>query len=158
MATNPLLRELRAGRLDLVVGTLPVERGVDLEVFPVYTREASARRPPGASARAQARLSFPRRSPEHPFISFHEGANTRRIIEAVLAEHGVSPRVTMTTDSPEAIRNLAAAGLGHRDSARELVRDDIAAGGLVEIRIGATRLRADARLDHSRAAVPFLRR
>jgi DNA-binding transcriptional LysR family regulator len=134
MATNPLLKELRAGRMDLVVGTLPVEKGADLEVFPVYTERLLLVARPGHPL-ARRRGLLPAALAEHPFISFHEGANTRGIIETVLAEHGVVPRVTMTTDSPEAIRNLAAAGLGIAILPEKLVRDDIGRGALVEIRI-----------------------
>jgi DNA-binding transcriptional LysR family regulator len=68
-------------------------------------------------------------------ISFHEGAITRRIIEEVLESHGVSPRVTMTTDSPEAIRNLVAAGLGLAILPERVVRDGIRRRSLVEIKI-----------------------
>jgi DNA-binding transcriptional LysR family regulator len=134
MGTSPLLRELRAGRLDLVVGTLPVEKGADLDVFPVYTERLLPVARPGHPL-ARRRSLLPAALAEHPFISFHEGANTRRIIEGVLAEHGVAPRVTVTTDSPEAIRNLAAAGLGIAILPENLVRDDIARGALVEIRV-----------------------
>ena len=134
MGTGPLLKELRGGRLDFVVGTLPIERGVDLDVFPVYTERLLVVARPGHPL-ARRRALLPAALAEHSFISFHEGANTRRIIEAVLAEHGVSPRVTMTTDSPEAIRNLAAAGLGIAILPEKLVRDDIGRGTLVEIRI-----------------------
>jgi DNA-binding transcriptional LysR family regulator len=134
MGTSPLLRELRVGRLDLVVGTLPVEPGGDIEVFPIYTERlilvahpghplAGRRRLPAASLAGQA------------FISFHEGAITRRIVEDVLLAHGVAPRVTMTTDSPEAIRNLAAAGLGMAILPEKVVRDDLRRRVLVEIRI-----------------------
>jgi DNA-binding transcriptional LysR family regulator len=134
MATSPLLKELRAGRLDLVVGTLPVEKGADLEVFPVYVERLLPVAGPGHPL-ARRRSLLPAALTEHPFISFHEGANTRRIIEAVLAEHGVAPRVTVTTDSPEEIRNLAAAGLGIAILPERLVRDDIGRGALVEIKI-----------------------
>ena len=134
MATNPLLKELRAGRLDLVVGTLPVEKGADLEVFPVYTERLLLVARPGHPL-ARRRDLLPAALAEHPFISFHEGANTRGIIEGVLGGHGVALRVTMTTDSPEAIRNLAAAGLGIAILPENLVRDDIGRGALVEIRI-----------------------
>jgi DNA-binding transcriptional LysR family regulator len=134
MATNPLLKALRAGRLDLVVGTMPVEQGDDLEVFPVFTERLLVVARPGHPL-AGGRARRPAALAEHPFISFHEGANTRRIIEAALAAHGVAPRVTMTTDSPEAIRSLAGAGLGIAILPERLVRDDIKRGRLVEIRI-----------------------
>ncbi|HEY5132373.1 MAG TPA: LysR family transcriptional regulator [Candidatus Krumholzibacteriaceae bacterium] len=134
MATNPLLSELRAGRLDLVVGTLPIERGSDLEVFPIYTERLLLVAHPAHALAGRRALAISALAGQ-AFISFHEGAITRGIIEGVLGSHGVTPRVTMTTDSPEAIRNLAAAGLGMAILPERVVRDDIARGVLVEIAI-----------------------
>jgi len=134
MATNPLLSELRAGRLDLVVGTLPIERGSDLEIFPIYTERLLLVAHPAHALAGRRALAISALAGQ-AFISFHEGAITRGIIEGVLGSHGVTPRVTMTTDSPEAIRNLAAAGLGMAILPERVVRDDIARGILVEIAI-----------------------
>ena len=134
MATNPLLMELRAGRLDLVVGTLPIEGGGDLEVFPIYTERLLLVAHPRHPLSRRRNLTSAALG-GHAFISFHEGAITRRIIEKVLSAQGVSPRVTMTTDSPEAIRNLVAAGLGMAILPEKVVRDDIRRRSLVEIRI-----------------------
>jgi DNA-binding transcriptional LysR family regulator len=134
MGTRPLVTELRAGRLDLVVGTLPAETGTDVEVFPVYTERLVLVAHPGhalAGRRGLAASSLE----AHPFISFHEGAITRRIVEETLRAHGVAPRVTMTTDSPEAIRTLAAAGLGIAVLSETVVREDLRRRRLVEIRI-----------------------
>ncbi|MDD4858307.1 MAG: LysR family transcriptional regulator [Candidatus Krumholzibacteria bacterium] len=134
MATSPLLTALRAGRLDLVVGTLPVEGDTDLEVFPIYTEHLLLVAHPGHPL-ARVRALSSAALAQYPFISFHEGATTRRIIENALAAHGVAPRVTMTTDSPEAIRNLAAAGLGMATLPEMVVRDDIERGVLVELSV-----------------------
>jgi DNA-binding transcriptional LysR family regulator len=132
MATNPLLGKLRAGQLDLIVGTLPIDGSADLEVFPIYTERLLLVANPDHPLAGRRRLTSAALA-EHPFISFHEGAITRRIIEEALAALGVTPRVTMTTDSPEAIRNLAAAGLGMAILPERVVRDDIGRGALVEL-------------------------
>jgi len=134
MATNPLLDELRAGRLDLVVGTLPVERRADLDVFPIYRERLLLVADPGHPLARRRGLASGDLA-AYPFISFHEGAITRRLIEEVFGAHGVTPRVTMTTDSPEAIRNLAAAGLGMAVLPEQVVRDDIRRRVLVELTI-----------------------
>jgi DNA-binding transcriptional LysR family regulator len=134
MATSPLLRELRAGRLDLVVGTLPLEREEDFDVFPIYTERLLLVAHPGHPLARRRKLA-PAVLAEHRFISFHEGAITRRIIEKALGAYGVAPLVTMTTDSPEAIRNLAAAGLGLAILPENVVRDDVARGALIELRV-----------------------
>jgi DNA-binding transcriptional LysR family regulator len=131
MATLPLLRELRAGRLELVVGTLPVEKEADLEIVPIYTERLLLVARPGH--RLSGGPFDPAALGEYPFISFHEGAVTRTIVERVLQRHGVSPRVTVATDSPEAIRKLAAAGLGLAILPERVVRDDIERGDLVEL-------------------------
>ena len=134
MATNPLLNELRAGRLDLVVGTLPIEGGGDLEIYPIYTeRLLLVAHPTHPLARRRNLTSAALEG--QALISFHEGAITRRIVEKVLGSHGVSVRVTMTTDSPEAIRNLVAAGLGLAILPERVVRDGIRRRSIVEIRI-----------------------
>lgn len=133
-ATNPLLAALRAGRLDLVVGTLPVERGSDLDVFPVYRERLLLIAPPGHPL-ARVRAPAPSALVPYPFISFHEGAITRRIIEEALRKNGVVPHVTTETDSPEAIRNLVAAGLGLAILPERLVREDVKRGAVVELRI-----------------------
>jgi LysR family transcriptional activator of glutamate synthase operon len=134
MATNPLLSELRAGRLDLVVGTLPIEGGEDLEVYPIYTERLLLVAHPAHPLSRRRNLTSAALQGQ-ALISFHEGAITRRIIEEVLESHGVSPRVTMTTDSPEAIRNLVAAGLGLAILPERVVRDGIRRRSLVEIKI-----------------------
>jgi DNA-binding transcriptional LysR family regulator len=134
MATSPLLGALRAGRLDLVVGTLPIDGDADLEVFPIYAERLLLVAHPGHPLALERALSSAALA-QYPFISFHEGAITRRIIEDTLATHGIAPRVTMTTDSPEAIRNLAASGLGMAILPERVVRDDIERGVLVELSI-----------------------
>jgi DNA-binding transcriptional LysR family regulator len=134
MATNPLLSELRAGRLDLVVGTLPIEGGGDLEIYPIYSERLLLVGHP-AHPLARRRNLTSAALEGQALISFHEGAITRRIIEAVLEAHGVSVRITMTTDSPEAIRNLVAAGLGLAILPERVVRDGIRRRSIVEIRI-----------------------
>ena len=126
-ATATLVKLLRAGALELVVGTLPVERGPDLEVHPIY-RERLVLIAPRSHPLARARRLAAADLAAWPFISFHEGATTRRIIEEALARAGVAPNVTMTTDSPEAIRNLVAAGLGLAILPERIVRDDVRRG------------------------------
>jgi len=132
--TSPLLAALRAGRLDLVVGTLPVEKGTDLEVFPIFRERLLLVAPPGHPLAIGKRLA-PAALGAYPFISFHEGAITRRIIEEALGVHGVVPRVTVATDSPEAIRNLVAAGLGMAILPERVVREDVRRGAVVELKI-----------------------
>ena len=144
-ATAPLVRALRGGSLELVVGTLPVERGADLEVHPMYCERLVLIAPPGHRL-ARSRRIAPKDLDGEPFISFHEGATTRRIIEEGLARHGVSPRVTITTDSPEAIRNLVAAGLGLAILPERLVRDDVRRGAVRSPKVAGIALERTLRI------------
>jgi DNA-binding transcriptional LysR family regulator len=70
-----------------------------------------------------------------PFISFHEVSVTRRMVERVLGRRGISPRVTIATDSPEAIKKLVAAGLGLAVLPEPIVRDDVERGTLAALRV-----------------------
>jgi LysR family transcriptional activator of glutamate synthase operon len=128
-ATAVLLRLLREGALEIAVGTLPVERSGEYEIHPIYRERLLLIAPPGHPLSRAKRLT-PRDIADAPFISFHRGATTRRIIEKELARHGAAPRVTITTDSPEAIRNLVAAGLGLAILPERLVRDDVRRGAV----------------------------
>ncbi len=121
-STLPLLKGLKSGRLDLVVGSLhsgglssadlfPGEELDDVEIFPVYRERLVAITPPGHPLAGRGGIR-PAMLGEYPFISFQKESVTRKIVEKALADKGVSLRVTMEIDSQEAIRNLVASGLG----------------------------------------------
>ena len=133
-STVPLLGELRAGRLDLVIGTLPVDRGDGLDVRPIYREKLLVIAPP-AHRLARARTVEVSALAGEPFISFHEVSVTRRMIERVLGRCGISPRVTIATDSPEAMKKLVAAGLGLAVLPEPIVRDDVERGTLAALRV-----------------------
>ena len=133
-STVPLLKALRQGRLDFVIGTLPIDRGKDLEVHPIYRERLLLIAPPSHRL-ARKRSCEPSELAGEPFISFHEGSITRRLIERSLARRGVVPRVTIATDSPEAIRNLVAAGLGLAVLPEPVVRAELGRGSLAAPRV-----------------------
>lgn len=133
-ATAPLLASLRAGRIDLAVGSLPLEGGEGLTVAEFFREEMLLIAPPGdplADRRRHRASSLIGRS----FISFHDGSVTRRIIEERLRERGVEPRIAMAIDSPEAIMNLVAAGLGLAVLPERVVQDDIERGRVWSIEV-----------------------
>ena len=133
-STVPLLQALRGGRLDFVIGTLPIDRGTDLEVHPIY-RERLLLIVPPAHRLARKRTVEASELATEPFISFHEGSITRRLIERALGRRGVAPRVTIATDSPEAIRTLVAAGLGLAVLPEPVVRAELKRGSLAAPRV-----------------------
>jgi DNA-binding transcriptional LysR family regulator len=133
-STVPLVGELRAGRLDLVIGTLPVEHPEGLEVRPIYRERLLLIAPPGHPLARMGAVRVSTLAGE-PFISFHEVSVTRRMVERAFARRGVSPRVTIVTDSPEAIKKLVAAGLGMAVLPERIVRDEIERGAVVALRV-----------------------
>lgn len=68
-----------------------------------------------------------------PLVLYGEGSTTRGILDAVFSAHGVVPNVVMETASPEAMKRLAEVGVGLTVVPRALVRDDLAAGRLVQV-------------------------
>lgn len=133
-ATSPLVAAVRSGALELAVGTMPVEAGGDLETYPVYTERLSLIAPAGHPLAGRRRVEAAELT-GRPFIAFHEGAVTRRIVERELRRRGAEPRVTMTTDSPDAIRTLVGAGLGMAVLPERVVREDLRRGILREVRV-----------------------
>jgi DNA-binding transcriptional LysR family regulator len=133
-STVPLLAALRAGRLDFVIGTLPIDGGRDLAVHPVYRERLVLIAPPGHRLARRRSVEAAELAAE-PFISFHEGSITRRLIERSLGRRGVAPRATIATDSPEAIRNLVAAGLGLAVLPEPVVRAELRRGSLAALRV-----------------------
>lgn len=126
-STVPMLSRLSEGALDLVIGTLPVDEESGFEVFPIYKEPLVIIAPPEHPLTRKKRLP-PRSLSGHPFISFHKGSITRRIIEEVLLAGGIRPRIAMGIDSPEAIKNLVASGLGLAVLPARTVQDEIERG------------------------------
>lgn len=131
-STMILVNKMDAGQLDLVIGTVPIDAGEEYEIFPVFSEQLIVIAPPGHSL--AYRGTVPASSlAGHPFISFHEGSITRRIVERALDERGVSPLIAMAIDSPEAIKHLVSSGLGLAVLPRRVVRDELEKGSLAAI-------------------------
>ncbi|MCK4237461.1 MAG: hypothetical protein KAX38_10110, partial [Candidatus Krumholzibacteria bacterium] len=137
-STAPLLRELKGGHLDLVVGTLPIENSGDFEVFPVYKEVLVLIAPTGHPLAGRRRLT-PDMLSGYPFISFHEESITRHIVEEALLRKGITPRITMAIDSPESIKNLVASGLGLAVLPKRMVRTEIGKGAISVLKVRGLR-------------------
>lgn len=131
--TASLVSSLHAGRIDLAVGSLPIE-GEGLTVAEFFREEMLLIAPPGDPL-ADGRRHRASSLRDRPFISFHDGSVTRRIVEDRLRERGVEPRIALAIDSPEAIVNLVAAGLGLAVLPERVVTGELERGrvGLVRV-------------------------
>lgn len=131
-STLPLLEGLDAGRFDLIVGTLPERGAGEYETIEVLRERLVPVAPPGHPI-LDLRRDRLRALAEWPFISFHRGSVTRRLVEEALAGRGIELNVSMEIDSQEAIRTLVASGLGLSILPLPTVRDEIGRGRLAEV-------------------------
>ncbi|MFC5909466.1 LysR family transcriptional regulator [Streptacidiphilus monticola] len=108
--TDSMLARLREGELDLCLLS-PSPEGADLTsrrmgeqrlrlVVPADHRLAGRRR---------ARLA---EVAEDPFVTLEPGYGLRRIVDALCAEAGFTPRVSFEGEEADTLRGLVAAGLG----------------------------------------------
>ncbi|MFO7915174.1 MAG: LysR family transcriptional regulator [Candidatus Krumholzibacteriales bacterium] len=134
-STFPLIRQLEAGGLDLVCGTLPLELSREYEIFRIFS-EPLVFISPRSHPLMDRRDPVPEDLAGYPFILFQEGSVTRGIIEDELHRKGVDPEVSMAIDSQEAIKHLVSSGLGLSVLPLKTVEHEIEDGelGMLEIR------------------------
>ena len=72
-------------------------------------------------------------------ITYPARSTTRRLIEKVFLDNGLTLRVTMEMSSPEAIKKLAEAGLGPSVLPGQVVASEVKNGTLVVIPTGKIR-------------------
>ena len=85
---------------------------------------------------AKAGAVAPKALTEHAYISREPGSGTREVIDHYLQKAGVSPdalQVVMELGSPEALKGLAATGLGFAIMSRATVAKETRLGQLVRI-------------------------
>jgi DNA-binding transcriptional LysR family regulator len=138
-STVPLVERLKGGRLDLVVGTIPLTLADGLDIVPIYSEPLLVIAPAGHPL-AKGSVVDPASLSGQSFIFFHEGSVTRSIVENAFEKEGISPLVTMAIDSPEAIKNLVASGLGMSVLPERIVRDGLDGGSIVAIEVRGIRL------------------
>lgn len=81
---------------------------------------------------------------QHPYISREPGSGTRAVIDRYLNSAGVAPdslSVVVELGSPEAIKGLAATGLGFAIMSRAIVAKELQLGRLVQIPLSPPILR-----------------
>jgi DNA-binding transcriptional LysR family regulator len=72
-----------------------------------------------------------------PFVLREPGSSTREVLERVLRERGVEPRVVMELGSTEAVKRTVAAGLAISFVSEHAVELETRAGALVTRRVPA---------------------
>jgi DNA-binding transcriptional LysR family regulator len=97
-----------------------------------------------------------------PLLAFKRDSVTRRAVDALFREAGLSPRVAMEMSSPEAIKRLVAVGLGASVLPARSVVAEVRARKLAALDVQGRRLERilgvvrDARRTASPAAAAFL--
>ena len=105
-ATGALLRSLRQARLDLVLGTLPVNEPDIVEEELMQERLGLVAPPASRSA------SIPELLAREPFIAYPRGSTTRGLVDRAMAHEGWSTRTVMEIGRPAIMAQLVASGLG----------------------------------------------
>lgn len=91
---------------------------------------------------------------EAPIISRERGSGTRDVIEAALAERGLTIEPAMALGSTEAVKNAVAAGLGVAIVSELTVAIELSTGRLVEVDVEGLRIRRALHLLRLRARRP----
>jgi len=144
--TRELLRALRSGGVELATTTLPVDDAA-LHSAEIYREELIAVARPGHELSSRRRVTL-RELTEAGLITYPAGATTRRLIDQTFAAHGEVMRPRMEISSPEAMRHLAAAGLGVCILPQPVVTDGIERGTLARLRTGEARFERSIGMVH----------
>ncbi len=137
--SQSLIAALGAGTIELAVVTLPLP-GESYDVVPIYEdRMVLVAHPRHELARSRPRRHVLERVAEMGLITYPARSTTRRLIEKVFLDNGLTLRVTMEMSSPEAIKRLAEAGLGPSILPSQVVANEVKAGTLDVIPTGKIR-------------------
>jgi len=127
------VQEIRAGRIDAGLLTLPVEEG-DLVTVPALREELLLVTAP-AHQLAKRRKVTPRDLAGQPFILFEMGSATRKVIDQFFASEKIEPTVVMDTENVEIIKAMVKTGLGIGIVPYQAIAREVKAGQLSCARI-----------------------
>ena len=137
--SHSLVAALGAGTIELAVVTLPLH-GESYEVVPIFEdRMVLVAHPRHELARSRRRGRVLERVAQMGLITYPAMSTTRRLIEKVFLDNGLTPKVTMEMSSPEAIKKLAEAGLGASILPTRVVANEVKTGTLEVIPTGKIR-------------------
>ena len=126
--TGHIQKALLAGTIELGMTEGPVE-SEELESTVFFKDELVAIAPAGHPLLKKRRVTV-REICREPFILREEGSGTRAVVERALRRHGLKIKPLLSLASPEAIKNLVAAGAGIAIVSRLIVALELQAGSL----------------------------
>jgi DNA-binding transcriptional LysR family regulator len=127
------VQEIRAGRIDAGLLTLPVEES-DLVTVPILSEELLVVTPP-THPLAKRRRVAPKDLEGLPFVLFEIGSATRKVIDSFFAVEGIEPTIVMDTENVEIIKAMVKTGLGIGIVPYQAVAREVRAGQLFCARI-----------------------
>lgn len=104
------IEEIRAGRVDAGLLTLPVDES-DLVTVPVLREELLLITMP-THPLAKRRKIVPQDLAGEPFILFEAGSATRKVIDSFFVTEKIEPTIVMDTENVEIIKAMVKTGLG----------------------------------------------
>jgi DNA-binding transcriptional LysR family regulator len=106
------VEEIRAGRIDVGLLTLPVEES-DLVTVPVMREELLlVTMPTHPLAGTRKKRVQPEDLSGQPFVLFEPGSATRRVIDSFFVTEKIEPTIVMDTENVEIIKAMVKTGLG----------------------------------------------
>jgi len=158
--TQRLLDALAARRIELATVTLPVpHRG--LSIRPIYREELVVVVRPDDPLAARRGVTL-KDLVGHGVIAYPAGSITRRMIDDAFSAHGETLRARMEISSPEAMKQLAQAGLGASILPRPVVAAELERGTLKTVSVPGAHFEREIGMVHredealSPAAAVFL--
>jgi len=126
--TEHIQQSLLAGTIELGLTEGPLD-SEELESKEFFQDELVAIAPAGHPLLKKGRVTV-REICREPFILREEGSGTRAVVERALRRHGLKVKPLLSLASPEAIKNLVAAGAGIAIVSRLIVALELQAGSL----------------------------
>jgi DNA-binding transcriptional LysR family regulator len=126
--TEHIQHALLAGTIELGLTEGPLE-SEELESAVFYKDELVAIAPAGHPFLSKTRVTI-RELCREPFILREEGSGTRAVVERAVRKHGLKIKPALSLASPEAIKNLVAAGVGIAIVSRLIIALELQAGSL----------------------------
>ncbi len=127
------VQEIRAGRIDAGLLTLPVEES-DLVTVPAL-REELLLMTTATHPLARRKVVAAQDLAEQPFVLFEAGSATRRVIDHFFASQNIEPIVVMDTENVEIIKAMVKTGLGISIVPYQAIAREVRAGQLFCTRI-----------------------
>jgi DNA-binding transcriptional LysR family regulator len=127
------VEEIRAGRIDVGLLTLPVEES-DLVTVPALREELLLMTTP-THPLARRRVVAAQDLAEQPFVLFEGGSATRRVIDRFFARQNIDPIVVTDTENVEIIKAMVKTGLGISVVPYQAIAREVRAGQLFCTRI-----------------------